>query len=73
MTIHYFLNRFDTAKPVYEVNFATNTWRVVAFTRTQYGDEFISGRIHKPLISFVGHRWKRVNKPGPEYGRRLLA
>lgn len=71
MTVQYLLNTKDTAKPVYEVNWITMTWRVYAFSRTQYGDDFISGRINKPSQSFRGSFWKEVARPGPGYGRRV--
>lgn len=46
---------------------------IEGFTRTQYGDAFISGRLRNPKTDFTGSQWKEVRKPGPEYGRRVAA
>ena len=71
MTVKYLLNTLDSARPVYEVDFAAGTWRVVAYRRRQYGDDFISGKIRKPLTDFTGIHWKEVKKPTPGQGVRL--
>lgn len=71
MMIKYLLNTFDTALPVYEVNYASKTWKVVSFRRRQYGDDFISGKLRKDT-DFAGAQWKEVPKPQTEPGRRTI-
>ena len=70
--IVYVLNTADTARPVYEVNYTQKTWRVVAFERRQYGDDFIQGKMRKET-DFMGGNYVEVKKPVPERGKRVRA
>lgn len=60
--IKYYLNTQDVKKPVYEVNYLTNTWRVVSLANHQWEDDFISGKVRKPSY-FKDYPFEEVAKP----------
>lgn len=70
--IKYLLNTLDTARPVYEVNFTKNTWRVVCLEKFNHDGDFLSGKIRKPT-DFTGHMWQEVSKPQLRAGLRVAA